>query len=291
MGDPDTQIKSRTKPKSMEGNTTTVGVTKRWRHAGGSKYPRIHKNLPRTDSITGAEVTENQVRIMKESDKDGEKVNKIATTNQLRIGRGKTTIESQSKIEEWLRDEIIEELVKKCAIESVCKGIIQMCGDRTVEKVENEKGKEEKRFEMGPIKYEIDRLLRVRKGKNLGDKIRERIKIKTENDIRGLIVEVIRNIEKVKESEKGLEMIEIKYEIERLKRLERVESLKHKFRRPVTPVRTLEDIDMLEVNDCENEIEIAMVELYTMRKSKVKDREVVRQEIRKRKQIERKMRE
>merc|ERR1712215_93156 len=31
--------------------------TKRWRHAGGSKYPSIHKNLPYTDSKAGVVVS------------------------------------------------------------------------------------------------------------------------------------------------------------------------------------------------------------------------------------------
>merc|ERR1711867_260757 len=32
--------------------------TKRWRHAGGSKYPSIHKNLPYTDSKAGVVVSQ-----------------------------------------------------------------------------------------------------------------------------------------------------------------------------------------------------------------------------------------
>merc|ERR1712215_423892 len=32
--------------------------TKRWRHAGGSEYPSIHKNLPCTDSKAGAVVSQ-----------------------------------------------------------------------------------------------------------------------------------------------------------------------------------------------------------------------------------------
>ena len=78
----------------------------------------------------------------------------------------------------------------------------------------------------------------------------------------------------MKETETRLEMREIKYEILRLKRLEKAEKEKHKFRTPDIPVQTLED---MEVSNSENEI--ITEKIYNMRKGRVKDTEMIRQEI------------
>ena len=70
--DSKTQVQGRVGSRSMEGNPTTPtdkikqNVTKRWRHAGGSKYPSIHKNLPYTDSKAGVKVTDKHIKIAKE---------------------------------------------------------------------------------------------------------------------------------------------------------------------------------------------------------------------------------
>ena len=177
--------------------------------------------------------------------------------NTLKVGpRTQVSNPTKRKIDKnrMTNIDMCSNIVGSCITYVECSIVVGTCleksvniveKDRRMEKAKAEKDKwtekrEVKNYNLELMSNEIGRIERVGKGEVLKERARRKEKTKIEKWMREIVIGLLKGIEKRKKEERQMEMREIKWEIQRLIRLEKIEekkkSLKTRFMIPEEPM-------------------------------------------------------